>query len=413
MEIRQPEFGRRLKQLRLSNGLKQAELAGGPVSASYVSRLEGGARLPSSETLHHLADRLGVDVEELLSAMEVQDSWKKLMAQVSTALVDRDYGRVIGLLRSSDQELLAEIPEEWAWQMLWALSYARSAVNDQTGRAADLRQLVALTRKWQATSLLGWTLVELSTAERQQGNIAEALICAQEAVALVRESPDDSTTPRIKALLALVAAETESGLLAGAGGRIPELLALAERVPRDLRARVFWACSGVRVRQGELEEGKILIDRALATLESRHDLLSWSRLRVAAVSLHLRCGGPRDPGIATWLDEAANALHYVGEPVHQAELTAVVARVHFAEGRWDKARDEAVAAEESGLLAFQDRLRTRLLRGEAALRLGCEEEGIALMREVAEEAERASYLDLAAEAWKTVAISRNDVSRPG
>ena len=63
--VSQPEFGQRLRELRLDRGIKQTELAGGPVSASYISRLEMGNRLPSPNALSYLAATLGVTVDEL------------------------------------------------------------------------------------------------------------------------------------------------------------------------------------------------------------------------------------------------------------------------------------------------------------------------------------------------------------
>src|SRR3954462_16025239 len=52
-------FGERLKQLRLSSGLSQGQLAGSDLSASYISLLESGKRTPSSEVVNLLAARLG------------------------------------------------------------------------------------------------------------------------------------------------------------------------------------------------------------------------------------------------------------------------------------------------------------------------------------------------------------------
>ncbi|MEV6979459.1 helix-turn-helix transcriptional regulator, partial [Kitasatospora sp. NPDC093806] len=65
--VDQPAFGRRLRRLRLERGIKQTDLAGGPVSASYISRLEMGNRLPSPQTLSYLAMSLGVPLDALLA----------------------------------------------------------------------------------------------------------------------------------------------------------------------------------------------------------------------------------------------------------------------------------------------------------------------------------------------------------
>ncbi|WP_159029092.1 helix-turn-helix domain-containing protein [Streptomyces viridochromogenes] len=406
MEIRQPAFGRQLRRIRLESGLTQSDLAGGPVSASYVSRIESGSRLPSVETLRHLAERLGLSVAELMASDSFEDSWGATMAEVCTALADKELSRVIDLLESRGPDLLAQLPEDWAWQVLWARARTRAEMKDPVGQCADLHQLVGLTRKWESPCLLGRLLVELSRAERELGNITGAHTAAQEALSLLDGFSSGTSTLELTARLALMAAETEAGLLLQAAARIPDVLRMAENAPPKLAAQAYWTCSTVRIRQGHFQEGKVLIGRALSAMDSRDDLLGWARLRIAAVSLHLRCPEPFSPEIRTWLEEAADAFRYVGEPTHHAELRAVAARVHLVEGRLAEAETEAAAAEEAGLLAFHDRLRTRLLRAEALMGLGRDQEGIRLAQSVAQEAEGAGYLDLAAEAWKTVAMPR-------
>src|SRR3954464_5167397 len=60
-------FGVRLRELRLSRGMSQAELAGqAAVTTNYVSRLEGGGAAPGIDLVARLALALGVAVAELL-----------------------------------------------------------------------------------------------------------------------------------------------------------------------------------------------------------------------------------------------------------------------------------------------------------------------------------------------------------
>jgi transcriptional regulator with XRE-family HTH domain len=57
--------GARLKRLRLGRGMSQRDLSSPGVSFAYISRIEGGTRVPSVKALRRLADRLGVSVEHL------------------------------------------------------------------------------------------------------------------------------------------------------------------------------------------------------------------------------------------------------------------------------------------------------------------------------------------------------------
>ena len=60
-----PTVGERVRSLRRSAGLSQAELAGGRFSKEYVSQIERGKTRPTDETLEWLADRLATDREFL------------------------------------------------------------------------------------------------------------------------------------------------------------------------------------------------------------------------------------------------------------------------------------------------------------------------------------------------------------
>ncbi len=61
------EFGRRLKKLRLEKRLTQKELASPYYTHAHISTIEAGRRQPSEQALRHFADKLGVDIEQLVT----------------------------------------------------------------------------------------------------------------------------------------------------------------------------------------------------------------------------------------------------------------------------------------------------------------------------------------------------------
>ena len=69
-----PTVGERVRSLRRSAGLSQAELAGGRFSKEYVSQIERGKTRPTAETLDWLADRLATDREFLEHGLTLADS---------------------------------------------------------------------------------------------------------------------------------------------------------------------------------------------------------------------------------------------------------------------------------------------------------------------------------------------------
>src|SRR4051795_7051600 len=54
-------LGERLRQLRVTAGLTQTDLAGERFSKEYVSQIERGKTRPTRETIEWLAQKLGVD----------------------------------------------------------------------------------------------------------------------------------------------------------------------------------------------------------------------------------------------------------------------------------------------------------------------------------------------------------------
>ncbi|MCI3274840.1 helix-turn-helix domain-containing protein [Streptomyces cylindrosporus] len=60
-------IGRRVQQLRGERGLTQRQLAEPAYTPAYISTLEAGRVRPSEEALRHIAERLGVEYEELVT----------------------------------------------------------------------------------------------------------------------------------------------------------------------------------------------------------------------------------------------------------------------------------------------------------------------------------------------------------
>lgn len=67
MRSDQRRVGERIRRLRQERGLAQREVAEPELSGAYLSLIESGSRLPSERALRHIASRLGVDAEELMS----------------------------------------------------------------------------------------------------------------------------------------------------------------------------------------------------------------------------------------------------------------------------------------------------------------------------------------------------------
>ena len=66
-------LGDRVRQLRVSAGLTQTDLAGTRFSKEYVSQIERGKTRPTRETIEWLAQRLGVDADFLQNGVSTDE----------------------------------------------------------------------------------------------------------------------------------------------------------------------------------------------------------------------------------------------------------------------------------------------------------------------------------------------------
>src|ERR1700746_724097 len=66
-------LGDRLRQLRVSAGMTQTDLAGERFSKEYVSQIERGKTRPTRETLEWLAQQLGGDADFLANGVSTDE----------------------------------------------------------------------------------------------------------------------------------------------------------------------------------------------------------------------------------------------------------------------------------------------------------------------------------------------------
>src|SRR3954464_16042824 len=88
-----PRLGERLRQLRVSAGLTQTDLAGDRFSKEYISQIERGKTRPTQETVDWLAARLGVDASFLSSGVSADGRARAeaLLARADALAADKEY----------------------------------------------------------------------------------------------------------------------------------------------------------------------------------------------------------------------------------------------------------------------------------------------------------------------------------
>ncbi|MEU0675284.1 helix-turn-helix transcriptional regulator [Streptomyces sp. NPDC006172] len=91
-------IGRRVQQLRIERGLTQKQLAEPAYTPAYISTLESGRVRPSDDALRHLAERLGVEFDELATGRSA-----RLVTELRLRLTEAQR-----VLASGDAEAAAE-----------------------------------------------------------------------------------------------------------------------------------------------------------------------------------------------------------------------------------------------------------------------------------------------------------------
>src|SRR5918992_5345525 len=179
--LKQPEFGQKLRAMRVASGLSQAELAGQGMSAGYLSRLESGARPPTERAVAYLVDRLGIQ-RSAFDGTRIDSMAQALAAVASSAEDDDSVARLAKVLSSNESADSA-----LRWQALWRLADYKGRQAQYEEEEAYLTELVALSDELAIPELMVRAHVRLGRCRRSQGDIENARLLAAKALDLARE----------------------------------------------------------------------------------------------------------------------------------------------------------------------------------------------------------------------------------
>jgi tetratricopeptide (TPR) repeat protein len=228
-------LGERLRQLRVSAGLTQTELAGDRFSKEYVSQIERGKTRPTPETIEWLATRLGVDAGFLANGVSADERGR----------VDAALARAEALLEGRrNPEAIEEFER--------------------------MRASVA------ATGLPDFEVRLLSgeaTARMREGQVREAIELLSQARNIV-ERPEFSDLERADVVFRLGMARYKLSSIQTAINLFDEALKLAERsdLPSDhLRSNILGWRSRCYRRRRDLEAAREDVERALELAEGLND----------------------------------------------------------------------------------------------------------------------------------------------
>src|SRR5215210_5416583 len=229
------KLGERVRQLRMSAGLTQTELAGDRFSKEYVSQIERGKTRPTKETIEWLAARLGVDAGFLANGVSANERGRieTVLTRAEALAEDHRYDEALG-------------------------EYEKIGGSIQGIAAPELEVRALGGEAW---------------SRMQEGQLREASELLDRARQLA-ENPGFSDLDRADVLFRLGVCRYKLQSVSTALGLFNESLTLAERsgMPCDLlRSNILGWRSRCYRRQRDFEAAREDVERALELAEGLND----------------------------------------------------------------------------------------------------------------------------------------------
>jgi transcriptional regulator with XRE-family HTH domain len=341
----QSGLGTRLRQLRVSAGLTQSDLAGDRFSKEYVSQIERGKTRPTAETLAWIAERLNVDV----SYLQTGQSWNEYaevesaVTRAEAAIEGQRYDEALAALErltfspeGRELEFRALLAEGWARMYFGEL---RPAL-DVLARARELSEQHGFSDVDRADVLyrMGVCRYKLTSINTAQTLLSEALDLADRS-----GIPCDRLRSHILEWRSRCSRRQRD--FEAAREDIERALELAERLDDTLTvAHVTFQASIVAERDGHWLRARALAERAKELYEAHGDQLNLGRMLNNLGGLNFLLG-KSDDAIA-YLKRAFSVALEVGSEPDAAQAVSSLAQVHLGAQEWKLAEEQSRHALE-------------------------------------------------------------------
>jgi tetratricopeptide (TPR) repeat protein len=337
--------GGRLRQLRVSAGLTQCELAGDRCSKEYVSQIERGKTRPTPETLAWLAARLGVDSSFLESGQSSEEYavMETAVARAEAAVQAQRYEEardaLAGLSFSSDVpelELRALLADSWV-QMYFGETRASLGL---LTRARELAELDTFSDVERAE-----VLYRMGVARYQLSSINSAIALFGEAFELATRSglPCDRLRSHILEWRSRCSRRQRD--LEAAREDIELALELAEGLDDSVSvAHITFPASIVAERSGHYLRARTLAQRAKELYEGHGDRINLGRMLNNLGGLNYLLGKPDDA--VSHLKQAFAIALETGSDADAAQSVSSLSQVHLGACDYVLAEEQARHALE-------------------------------------------------------------------
>lgn len=341
------ELGKRLRLARVAAGMTQTDLAGGEVTAAYISRIEAGARRPESGLLERMAGRLGVPLEHLLLGVSV-DQQREIELALDYAELAAASGDAAGALQQSEA-VLAGLTETSPRALRRRAEHVRALALESNGRIDEaIIALEDLTAAPSADPMWLRELIALSRCYRETGEFSRAVAVGERASETITKLGIEGLTEAIQLTVTVAAAYMQSGDTEHAKRMCLRAIAAAERYGSPIaQASGYWNASLIESRNGDHLAALGLAKKAIALFELGEDSRNLGRLRAQIASMELRATPPDIEAARTGLEQAAREMAWsAAGPVDLAGLHLVQARAELLGGDIAAAREHIVKSSD-------------------------------------------------------------------
>jgi tetratricopeptide (TPR) repeat protein len=341
-------LGERLRQLRVSAGLTQSDLAGERFSKEYVSQIERGKTRPTRETIEWLAIRLGVDPSFLASGVSA-DERGRMEATLTRAEALTEAGEYdealaefekasVAVAGTGSPELEARALSGEGWARL-EQGDARSAL-DLLDKARQLVEQPSFSDVERAE-----VLYRLGVCRYKLSSVSTSLGLFNEALALAERSgfPCDALRSNILGWRSRCYRRQRDW--EAAREDVERALELAEGLnDRRTVAHVFFQASLIAERNGHWLLARTYAERAKGQYEELADQANVGKLLNNLGGLNFLLGKPEQA--IEQLKDSFRVLLDAGTPADAAEVVSSLAQVHLRLGQVELAEQQARQALE-------------------------------------------------------------------
>ncbi|WP_229400060.1 helix-turn-helix domain-containing protein [Micromonospora okii] len=356
-------LGDRIRRLRTARGLTQQQVAEPRYTRAFLGAIEAGTRTPSPEALAHVAERLGLPVDDLRYGRPA-DAAARLSGELASARRALSAGdldaadRVLADVRRRADDY--HLPELGGWARYYA---AEADLHRGRAPAAAAGYARLAAQPSACPALRAAVLARQSYCLLVGGDAPRAVAFLEDGLRALRAAPPVDPDAELRLTNALMYTFLELSWRHRARRLEREALPLLPRATRGEWVAQFYAVAGQLRRDGELDEADRYLREAVRRyaelgLTREIALCHWARGYVLR-----RADRPAEAGPE--LRRARQMLGAVGAVFDHAGATLELAESRRREGALDEA--EELAGEAARTAAGS---RHQELMAEADLVLG-------------------------------------------